>query len=61
MNQNITVMIPQENIQEASEFLDFVKTLDNEKLNGFFQFLQGVNYGLKLGEMNQGQKEKNPA
>ena len=61
MNQNITVMIPQENIQEASEFLDFVKTLDNEKLNGFVQFLQGVNYGLKLGEMNQGQKEKNPA
>ena len=61
MNQNITVMIPQENIQEASEFLDFVKTLDNEKLNGFFQFIQGVNDGLKLGEMNQGPKEKNPA
>mgnify|MGYP005808329561 CR=1 FL=1 len=35
-------------LEEAAEILCFVQTLEEENQNDFFQFLQGVRYGLNL-------------
>ena len=48
MSERMETVIEKKNTEEAAEILCFVQTLEEENQNDFFQFLQGVRYGLNL-------------
>lgn len=50
MAERMETVIDRKNTEEAAEILCFVQGLEEENQNDFFQFLQGVKYGLNLAK-----------
>ena len=50
MSEKMETVMDRKNTKEAAEILCFVQGLEEENQNDFFQFMQGVKYGLHLAK-----------
>lgn len=50
MSEKMETVMDRKNTKEAAEILCFVQGLEEENQNDFFQFMQGVKYGLNLAK-----------
>lgn len=45
-------------INKTIKFLQFIQELDSKKQNDFYQFIQGVEYGMQLTKKKEEEKYK---